>query len=262
MLTKQRSVRAVAREMKREGRSPVVIAEEPMYVAPKQDIHFQAKTQNQREALKRLNSGTSIVALLGSAGTGKSFLACYHAAKKLKEKQVSKVYLVRPAVGVGPTVGLLPGELDEKLRHYFAQTRSHLEHFLGKGFTSYCFEKKVIEMYAVEYMRGMSLEDCIVICEESQNFTTEQIEMLFTRMGENSQLVLTGDEKQHDLKRTDVGIKKVTALIEGILNEQPDYMQDDELDTLENDVAVIRFTPDDVVRSGLCKAMVRMFYYN
>lgn len=222
---------------------------------------LQPKTQNQRTAVQCLTEGYPVVILVGSAGTGKSMLAAWRASVLLQSKKIDKLYLVRPAVAVGKSIGLLPGEIKDKLAPYFAQTIAHLERFLGKGYVAYAIEKGVIEMKPVEYLRGMSFEDCTVICEEVQNFTSEEMEMMLTRLGENCTMIFTGDTKQHDL-RGKSGLQSTIDLIERMLQGHPEYMSDTDLDELDDGVAIVHFSPEDVVRSGLTKAFVKMYYHN
>lgn len=219
------------------------------------------KNANQKTALYYLNQGTPIVFLTGSAGTGKSMLAAFRAATLLKKKEINKVFLVRPAVSVGKSVGMLPGDIKEKLAPYFAQTMAHLQKFLGSGMLQYCINHDKIEMKPVEYLRGMSFEDCLVILEECQNFTHEEMEMCLTRLGENCQLVFTGDQKQNDL-RGESGLKTTTELIYRMLQTHPEYMTATDMDELDAGIGIVQFRPEDVVRSGLTKAFVKMYFNN
>ena len=220
---------------------------------------FTPANTNQKLAVSMLKEGKSVVILRGSAGTGKSMIAAWWAATKMKSKEVDKVWLLRPAVPTGNTIGLLKGSETEKLMPFFVQTISHLETFMGKGFLHYCLEKQRVEMKAVEYLRGYSFEDCIVIVEESQNFTENDLEMVLTRLGKNCTLLLTGDEKQHDLKGKS-GLEQTIKTIESMLDNPPDYLLDEDLDEIENKFGVVSFTPDDVMRSGLTRAFVKMYY--
>lgn len=222
---------------------------------------FVPANARQKEAVAMLKEGRSVVFLTGSAGSGKSVIAAHHAATLLKAKKVDKVYLVRPAVAVGKSIGLLPGTVEEKLAPFFAQTVAHLGKFLGQGPLSYYLEKKVIELKPVEYLRGTSFERCVVIAEECQNFTSEEFEMLLTRLGDGGSYVMTGDQKQHDL-RGDSGLSKTLALIEKMQDTQPKYLSDDDLDEMEKHIGIVEFTPDDVVRSGLTRAFVKMYFNN
>jgi phosphate starvation-inducible PhoH-like protein len=222
---------------------------------------FEAKNANQKLALTYLNEGRPVVFLTGSAGTGKSMIAAFHTAKLLKAKKIEKVYLVRPAVSVGKSVGMLPGTVEEKLAPFFAQTLEHMGKFLGKGEMQYLTEKKVIEMVPVEYLRGRSFENCVVVAEEVQNFTAEEMEMCLTRLGEGCQFIFTGDTKQHDLRGVS-GLATTLNLFKKVFDDAPDYLLDEDLDEMESGVGVVQFLPQDVLRSGLTRAFVKMYYHN
>lgn len=231
---------------------------EESYGKPQAAATLVAQTQNQKLALGYLNTGTPVVLLTGSAGTGKSMLAAFRAATMLREKKAEKIVLMRPAVAMGKSIGLLPGEIEEKMEPYFRQTLKHLRKFLGPG--NY-FENKKIEMLPSEYARGMSFENCVVIAEEAQNYTAEEFETLLTRHGENCQIIFTGDTKQHDLKGVS-GLEKTVKLLKKIQASRPEYMSDDDMDELDEGIGIVQFTPKDVVRSGLTKAFVTMYYNN
>lgn len=222
---------------------------------------LEAKNPNQKLALSMFRENRAVIFLMGSAGTGKSMLAAWQAATQLKAKKIEKVYLVRPAVAVGKSIGLLPGDISEKMTPFFAQTLAHLAKFMGHGFLKYCLEKEIVEMKPAEFMRGMSLENCICLVEESQNFTKDEFEMMLTRLGDNCQLLLTGDQKQHDLKGVS-GLEDTLNLLDKMTTTLPDYLSDDDLENLTDKIGIVRFTPDDVVRSGLTKAFVKMYYNN
>lgn len=222
---------------------------------------LKALNERQKIALGYLNSGTPIVLLTGSAGTGKSMLAAYRAATQLKAKAAEQVILMRPAVSTGKSIGLLPGEIDEKLSPYFRQTLKHLTRFMGAGPVKYALEKKQIEMFPGEYARGNSFENCIVIAEEAQNYNADEFEMMFTRLGENCQMIFTGDTKQHDLKG-DSGLKTTLELLKKLQEYRPFYLDDEDMAALDNGVGIVEFTPEDVVRSGLTKAFVKVYYNN
>lgn len=230
------------------------------YMPPISVQKLEAKTPNQATAVRLLRE-KRVVFLTGSAGTGKSLLSAHAAANLLRAKVVEKIYLVRPAVATGKSVGLLPGELKEKLAPYFAQTIEHLEKFLGKGYTNYCLEKGIIEMKAVEYLRGSSFEKIAVITEESQNFTEEQFEMLITRIGAGTRMYITGDTKQNDLKG-ESGLQKTIDLLDRMLQTQPEYLDDEDLDNMDDGYGHVEFKPVDVVRDDITRAFVKMYYHN
>jgi phosphate starvation-inducible PhoH-like protein len=222
---------------------------------------FEPANTRQRTLLAMLREGRSAVFAQGSAGTGKSMIAAYRAAELLRDKKIDKIYLVRANVSTGKSLGALPGTIEEKLLPFFKQTLTHLAKFMGQGFLTYCMNNSVIEMQSVEHIRGMSIENSFVIIEESQNLTAEEIEAILTRIGENSTFMFTGDHKQNDLKGNG-GLLKTINLIDKMLVELPDYLGDDDLHCMEKNIGVVTFLPEDVVRSGLCRALVKMYYYN
>lgn len=234
------------------------VQEQEVFEKPQPIPKLEPKTHNQQLALTYLNE-KPVVFLTGSAGTGKSMLATYRAACLLKQRKINKVFLVRPAVSVGKSVGMLPGDIKEKLAPYFSQTMAHLEKFMGKSFMDYCLRHGVIEMKPVEYLRGMSFENCMVIAEEVQNFTGEEMEMMLTRLGENCAIVFTGDTKQHDLKGVS-GLEQTIKLLDRILATHPAYLTHSDIDELDDGIGIVQFKPEDVVRSGLTKAFVKMYY--
>lgn len=222
---------------------------------------LEASNQNQKLLLSYLREGRSVVIAQGSAGTGKSYVAAFHASTLMKQKKIDKILLVRANVSVGKSLGMLPGTLEEKLAPFFAQTISHLQTFMGRGFVEYCLKTGDISMQAIEYMRGLSIENALVIVEEAQGLTSSEFEMILSRIGTGTQIVFTGDEKQSDIKGVN-GLSSTIAMIDKAVAAQPDYLMDDDLAQLEDNVGIVTFTPDDVVRSGLCKAFVRLYYYN
>lgn len=230
-------------------------------ITPKELTKFVPKTKNQKTAMQYLREGRQIVVLSGAYGTGKSMLAAAFAAEQLRNKKVEKIYLVRPNVSTGKSLGATTGSIDEKLAWYFAQTFRHLEKFLGKGYLKYCLDKKIIEMQAVEFLRGSSFEKCVIIVEECQNFTKEDFEMIFTRISEETTMILTGDHRQSDL-RSQSGLKSTVELINTMIEKQPIYMTDEDLDNLEYKIGIVEFTVDDILRLGLVKTLFKMYHHD
>ena len=219
---------------------------------------MEAANENQKSLISYLREGRKVVWAIGSAGSGKSFIAAWYAADMLKRKKVENIILVRANVSVGKSLGALPGTLEEKLEVFFTQTIDHLSYFAGKGFCKYALDKGIIRMQSLEHMRGMSISNAIIIVEESQNLSADELEMILTRIGDNSQIIFTGDQKQTDLHGKS-GLMKTIAMIDKAVEDQPDYLSDEDLDQLEHNVGVAVFTPKDVVRSGICKAFVQLY---
>lgn len=217
-----------------------------------------AKTVNQSRAMQAMAEGKSLVILEGAAGVGKSLLAAYHASKQLKSKKCDKILLLRPYVATGKDMGSLPGDVSLKLGPYLAPILSHFEKFLGKAYLDYCLDKKIIEFAPLQFIRGSSWEQCICIAEEVQNAGIDEIKAVVTRLGEDAQLIFACDNKQHDLRGT-TGVEYIVNIIKKARKERPECLNTDEVNELINNVAIVEFTQDDVVRSGLCRSFVKIF---
>jgi phosphate starvation-inducible PhoH-like protein len=154
---------------------------------------------------------------LGPAGTGKTWLAVGKAVEALVDKKVKKILLIRPTVEAGEKLGFLPGTLQEKLDPYLIPLYDALEDFLGADKVKFLIENKTIEIAPLAFMRGRTLKDAFILCDEAQNTTVEQIKMLLTRFGENSKAVINGDLSQVDLPRgTKSGLEKVVITLRDI----------------------------------------------
>ena len=154
---------------------------------------------------------------IGPAGTGKTYLAVVMAIKYLREKKVSRIVLTRPAVEAGENLGLLPGDLQEKIDPYLRPLYDSLYDVLGFELVLKYIEKGIIEIAPLAYMRGRTLEDCFIILDEAQNTTPEQMKMFLTRIGLNSKVVVTGDITQVDLpKNSDSGLILIQNILKNI----------------------------------------------
>ncbi|EQC57366.1 phosphate starvation-inducible protein PhoH, partial [Lactococcus cremoris subsp. cremoris TIFN6] len=140
-----------------------------------------------------------IVFGIGPAGTGKTFLAVVMAVQALRNGQVKRIILTRPAVEAGESLGFLPGDLQEKVDPYLRPVYDALFQILGKTATERMMERGVIEIAPLAYMRGRTLDDAFVILDEAQNTTSMQMKMFLTRLGFNSKMIVNGDISQIDL---------------------------------------------------------------
>lgn len=238
--------------------NPKFIAEDE--TVPANGQQFTPRGENQKKLLRFLQEGRKLVWAIGVAGTGKSMIAAYHAAQLYKRGEIDKIYLIRPNVAVGNSVGMLKGSLEEKLLPHFLQTISHLEKFLGVKHTKYCMDKGIIKMHAVEFTRGMSFDRAFVISEESQNFDESEFEMLMTRVGSDGYICFTGDQRQCDLKGNS-GLTTTLDMIAKAIKERPEYLDEQDLAEFFNNIGVVEFGFDDVQRSGMVRALTKLYYH-
>jgi phosphate starvation-inducible PhoH-like protein len=204
------------------------------------------KTENQRYLVEALQECTLVVAA-GPAGTGKTLLGIQHAAKKLYTGKVKKIVLIRAYQPLaGRSIGFLPGELEDKLLPYYKQMLEYLEDFLGKTQVELYRKRGEIEICSLETIRGRSWDDTCIIVDEAQNLYCEEIQALTTRIGQNSQMILMGDDSgvQTDIKNKKDGLSYLLGLIEKYDIEGTDF---------------IHFTYDDILRSDVTKAFVIAF---
>lgn len=180
---------------------------------------------------------------IGPAGTGKSYLAVAAGVAAFLEKRVDRIILSRPAVEAGERLGFLPGDLKEKVDPYLRPLYDALHDTLGGEQTAKFLESGVFEVAPLAFMRGRTLANAFVVLDEAQNCTRMQMKMFLTRLGENSQMAVTGDPTQVDLPRGETsGLQEAVDIIEGI-----------------SDTSVIRFTDADVVRHPMVARIVKAY---
>lgn len=180
---------------------------------------IRPKTLGQREYIRAIREH-DVVFAIGPAGTGKTYLAVVMAISSLRNKEVNRLVLTRPAVEAGEKLGFLPGDLQEKVDPYLRPLYDSLYDVLGPENTQKYLERNVIEIAPLAYMRGRTLENAFIILDEAQNTTCEQMKMFLTRLGFGSKAVITGDITQIDLPRGQVSglvhAQKILSRIEGI----------------------------------------------
>ena len=200
------------------------------------------KTLGQKEYLAAIRSH-AITFGVGPAGTGKTYLAVAMAVKAFKSKDVSRIILTRPAVEAGEKLGFLPGDLQNKVDPYLRPLYDGLFDLLGAETFQKLFEKQVIEVAPLAYMRGRTLDDAFIILDEAQNTTPEQMKMFLTRMGVGSKVVVTGDVTQVDLpEKTRSGLVDALHVLKGI-----------------DGIAQVYLTEKDVVRHRLVQQIVKAY---
>lgn len=184
-----------------------------------------------------------VVFALGPAGTGKTYVAVALAVRALKEKQVKRIILCRPAVDAGESLGFLPGDLKEKVDPYLRPLYDALGDMIHSEKLKYYLENNIIEIVPLAYMRGRTLNKAFIIMDEAQNATEAQMKMFLTRMGEHSRVVITGDDTQIDLPpRMRSGLVQATRLLQAVKG-----------------IAVVRLEASDVVRHRLVKDILKAY---
>ena len=203
---------------------------------------IQAKTPGQAEYLAKI-AENDIVVGIGPAGTGKTYLAVAAAVDALMRKRVRRIVLARPAVEAGESLGFLPGDMQAKVDPYLRPLYDALDEMMPQERVQKALETRVIEIAPLAFMRGRTLSDAFVILDEAQNATGLQMKMFLTRLGVNSQIVITGDKTQIDLpKREESGLMQVERILPGI-----------------EGIAFHYFSDADVVRHRLVRDIIKAY---
>jgi len=227
-----------AEEMQKVGKTPEREEINDVVLFTKNSI-IRAKTQGQREYV-RLARENDLVFAIGPAGTGKTYLAVALAVASLKNHEVGKIILARPAVEAGESLGYLPGDMKEKVEPYLRPLYDALEEMLPSDKLKIYLERRTIEVIPLAYMRGRTLNNAFVILDEAQNATSMQMKMFLTRLGVNSKAIVTGDITQIDLPlKTVSGLVQIQDILKGI-----------------DGVAFVYLGRNDVVRHRLVKDII------
>lgn len=172
--------------------------EEDIIIFGDKGIVIRPKTINQKKLVSAA-SRHDLVFAIGPAGTGKTYISVAMAVKALKNKEVKKIVITRPAVEAGENLGFLPGDLKEKIDPYLRPIYDALDDMIPVEKLKYYYENRIIEVAPLAYMRGRTLHNAFILLDEAQNTTPMQIKMFLTRMGPNSKMIITGDRSQIDL---------------------------------------------------------------
>ena len=203
---------------------------------------IRPKTAGQRAFVQSIERNTLTIGI-GPAGTGKTFLAVVMAVRALKNREVSRLILSRPAVEAGEKLGFLPGDLREKVDPYLRPLYDALEDVLDDGVVARYLERGTIEVAPLAYMRGRTLNDAFVILDEAQNATSDQLKMFLTRLGAGSKMVINGDVTQIDLPSGGRSGLRDAARRIGALD----------------DVGAVELTETDVVRHALVARIIKAY---
>ena len=203
---------------------------------------IQARSANQQKLVKAFNENDLTFAL-GPAGTGKTYVAIALAVKALKNREIRKVILSRPAVEAGEKLGFLPGDMKDKIDPYLQPLYDALEDMIPTNKLKEYMETNVIQIAPLAFMRGRTLSDAVIILDEAQNTTTHQIKMFLTRLGMNAKMVVTGDITQIDLPHSQTsGLVQALNVLHGVPG-----------------IAKVQFDKKDIVRHQLVQRIVEAY---
>ena len=225
-----------------KGKGPTVVKQENLIIHGMNGKPITARTENQQLLVKAFENNDLVFAT-GPAGSGKTFVAIALAVKALKNKEVRKIIISRPAVEAGEKLGFLPGEMKDKLDPYLQPLYDALQDMIPAAKLKEYMENNVIQIAPLAFMRGRTLNDAVIILDEAQNTTTHQIKMFLTRLGMNAKMIVTGDVTQIDLPpSTTSGLIQAMQILKGV-----------------NGIGKIEFTKKDIVRHKLVQRIVEAY---
>ncbi len=203
---------------------------------------IKPRTENQRKLVLTARENDLVFAI-GPAGTGKTYMAVALAVKALKNKEVKKIIITRPAVEAGENLGFLPGDLKEKIDPYLRPIYDALDDMIPAEKLKYYYENRILEVAPLAYMRGRTLSNAFILLDEAQNTTVMQMKMFLTRMGNNSKMIVTGDKSQIDLP----GQQK-SGLIDAV----------DRLNNIDG-IGIVELSAKDVMRHKLVARIISAY---
>ncbi len=229
--------------LSKEGRLEEFLktSDEVFYMTPSGRA-IKARTLGQRLYVDSLKQ-SELVICAGPAGTGKTFLGVAMAVKALKAREVSRIILTRPAIEAGERLGFLPGDIEEKVNPYMRPIYDALSALLGQEMFERYYDKGVIEVSPLAFMRGRNLDDCFVLLDEAQNTTPEQMKMFLTRLGVNCRACVCGDFTQIDLPRgIESGLKDAITVLPNV-----------------EGIKIVSLNDSDIVRNSLVARIVKAY---
>ena len=225
-----------------KGKAPVITKQENLIIHGMNGKPIVARTENQQRLVKAFEENDLVFAT-GPAGTGKTFVAIALAVKALKNKEIRKIILSRPAVEAGEKLGFLPGEMKDKLDPYLQPLYDALQDMVPGAKLKEYMENNVIQIAPLAFMRGRTLNDAVIILDEAQNTTTHQIKMFLTRLGMNAKMIITGDVTQIDLPPTATsGLVQDMQILKGVKG-----------------IGKVEFEKKDIVRHKLVQRIVEAY---
>ena len=229
------------RDLRQEKRQGGDYSPEPAngstFYEKKKIAPLRAQTEAQGHYLTSIDNNIITIGI-GPAGTGKTYVAGAYAAQLLVEGKIDQILITRPGVESGRDWGALPGELEDKFAPFMEPFMDVLNERLGKTQAAYFMKRGVIQAKPLEFMRGKTFKDCVVILDEAQNTTPEQMKLFLTRIGENCTVIIDGDIAQKDV-RGKSGLEDAIQRLKGVPS-----------------IRIVEFTVDDIVRSGIVRDII------
>lgn len=233
---------AIMQIVESQGSSPEAETNDEILVHGRDGLLIKARTPNQQRLVEAVKTNDMVFAI-GPAGTGKTYTAVALAVRALKNKEIRRIILTRPAVEAGENLGFLPGDLRDKLDPYLQPLYDALRDMIPQQKLLNYWEDNTIEIAPLAFMRGRTLDNAFVILDEAQNATPSQLKMFLTRMGRNAKFVITGDVTQIDLPRhQSSGLVQATQLLHDI-----------------EGISVIQLDNSDVIRHRLVTRIIRAY---
>ncbi len=247
-----KSARAQARYLRRNERRKTKGGREQFSEqAHQEDFVCPSQTRMVFEPVRAISEGQKaldaairsnrLIFAIGPAGTGKTYFSAMRAAEALEARRIRKIYITRPAVEAGESLGFLPGEMIEKYEPYIRPLRDAFEEKFGKSHFELLLKRGTIEARPISYLRGATLKDCVVLLDEAQNLTPTQMKMFLTRIGSDATFIVNGDIKQKDIPGKS-GLEDAVERLE----HKPG-------------VGVVRFSKKDIVRDDMCQIVVEAY---
>ena len=204
------------------------------------------KNETQEKYMNYLNEDNiPIVFATGPAGTGKTFLACHYAIKKLLNNEINKIIITRPTVSVDEEHGFLPGDLNDKMRPWLRPLYDNFEKYVNSNYVQKLIKDETIEICPLAYMRGRTFDNCIIIADEMQNSTESQMKMILTRIGFDSKLIINGDLQQSDNKRNG---------LYDFINKYNNSNLDD-----KDNIKIVKFDSNNIQRNPIIRTILEIY---
>lgn len=225
-----------------KGKSPQAVKQDNLIIFGMNGKPISARNDNQQRLVNAFQKNDLVFAL-GPAGSGKTYVAIALAVKALKNKEVKRIILSRPAVEAGEKLGFLPGDMKDKIDPYLQPLYDALEDMITPAKLKDYIENKIIQIAPLAFMRGRTLSDAVIILDEAQNTTIHQIKMFLTRLGMNAKMIITGDMTQIDLPPSQLsGLKHALRVLDGVKGMEK-----------------IEFQKEDIVRHKLVQRIVEAY---